>query len=195
MEKPSPGPAQLADHQFEQALAALGADVRRLLARDGPAAPALQRSAVRLLLCLCSAADNLDQNILVELTGVGALMKPCRTLYVGSLLKAEYADPMALEEALWRNFGEWGEVENINLISRLSIAFVRYRYRAHAEFAFMAMANNHLDHGENLNVRWAHDDPNPVAHDAAARADADALVEMLKAKGAAVDGAGVGGSW
>ena len=26
MEKPSPGPAQLADHQFEQALAALGAD-------------------------------------------------------------------------------------------------------------------------------------------------------------------------
>ena len=123
-----------------------------------------------------------------DMTGVGALMKPCRTLYVGSLLKAEYADPMALEEALWRNFGEWGEVENINLISRLSIAFVRYRYRAHAEFAFMAMANNHLDHGENLNVRWAHDDPNPVAHDAAARADADALVEMLKAKGAAVDG-------
>lgn len=75
-----------------------------------------------------------------DMTGVGALMKPCRTLYVGSLLKSEYADPKALEEALWRNFGEWGEVENINLISRLSIAFVRYRYRSHAEFAFMAMA-------------------------------------------------------
>mmetsp|Transcript_1180 Transcript_1180/g.3517 ORF Transcript_1180/g.3517 Transcript_1180/m.3517 type:complete len:563 (-) Transcript_1180:23-1711(-) len=123
-----------------------------------------------------------------DMTGVGALMKPCRTLYVGSLLKSEYADPKALEEALWRNFGEWGEVENINLISRLSIAFVRYRYRSHAEFAFMAMANNHLDREENLNIRWAHDDPNPVAHDAAARADADALVEMLKAKGVAVEG-------
>ena len=64
------------------------------------------------------------------MTGVGALTKPCRTLYVGALLKAEYADPLALEEALWRNFGEWGEVENINLISRLSIAFVRYRHRS-----------------------------------------------------------------
>ena len=62
--------------------AALGADVRRLLARDGPAAPALQRSAVRLLLCLCSAADNLDQNILVELTGVGALTPALAELVV-----------------------------------------------------------------------------------------------------------------
>ena len=125
-----------------------------------------------------------------DMTGVGALMKPCRTLYVGSLLKAEYADPLALEEALWRNFGEWGEVENINLISRLSIAFVRYRHRSGAEFAFQAMSNNHLDHEENLNIRWAHDDPNPVAHDAAARADADALVEMMKARGVEVTDSG-----
>lgn len=123
-----------------------------------------------------------------DMTGVGAIMKPCRTLYVGNLVKAEYADPAALEETLWRHFGEWGEIENVNLISRLSIAFVRFRYRSSAEFAKEAMANNHLDHAENLNIRWAHDDPNPVAHDAAARADADALVEMLKAKGAAVDG-------
>ena len=37
--------------------------------------------------------------------------------------------PKVLEAALWKHFGEWGEVENVNLIARLSIAFVRYRYR------------------------------------------------------------------
>jgi len=124
-----------------------------------------------------------------DMTGVGAIMHPCRTLYVGNLVKAEYADPAALEEALWRHFGEWGELENVNLVSRLSIAFVRYRYRASAEFAREAMSNNHLDHSEVLAIRWAHDDPNPVARDAAARADADALVHMLKTRGAAVDDA------
>lgn len=123
-----------------------------------------------------------------DMTGVGALLQPCRTLYVGNLVKSEYADPAALDEALWRNFGEWGEVENINLVSRLSIAFVRYRYRSSAEFAKEAMANNHLDHDENLDLRWAHEDPNPVAHDANARADADALVEMLRGQGKTVDG-------
>lgn len=123
-----------------------------------------------------------------DMTGVGAILKPCRTLYVGNLVKAEYADPAALEETLWRHFGEWGELENVNLVSRLSIAFVRYRHRSSAEFAKEAMGNNHLDHGENLCIRWAHDDPNPVAADSSTRADADALVNMLKAHGAAVDG-------
>ncbi|KAJ1458573.1 hypothetical protein M885DRAFT_614423 [Pelagophyceae sp. CCMP2097] len=124
-----------------------------------------------------------------DMTGVGSISKPCRTLYVGGLLKAEYADPGALEEALWRNFGEFGEVENINLISRLSICFARYRYRSHAEFAKIALSNNHVDRAENMNIRWAHEDPNPVAHDSAARADADALVEMLKARGVAITNA------
>lgn len=123
-----------------------------------------------------------------DMTGVGAIMKPCRTLYIGNLVKAEYADPAALEAALWRHFGEWGEVENVNLVSRLSIAFVRFRYRSTAEFAREAMSNNHLDHQEILNIRWAHEDPNPVANDTAARADADALVEMMKVNGAAVQG-------
>ena len=36
-------------------------------------------------------------------------------------------------------------MENINLIARLSIAFVRYRHRASAEFAKEAMANQTLE--------------------------------------------------
>ena len=65
-----------------------------------------------------------------------------------------YKSPQEHEEALWRHFGEWGEVrnvvtllhasemvvcvgqlENVNVIHRLSICFVRYRLRSNAEFA------------------------------------------------------------
>ena len=78
---------------------------------------------------------------------------------------------------------QWGEVEHVNLIARLSISFVRFRYRAVAEFAREAMANQELDAEEILHVKWAYDDPNPVAQDAANRADADAVVNMMRANG------------
>lgn len=45
-------------------------------------------------------------------------------------------------------------------------AFVRYKFRASAEFAKEAMAGQTLwraEEAEPLNVRWANDDPNPVA--------------------------------
>jgi len=41
-------------------------------------------------------------------------------------------------------------------------------------------------HQEVLNVRWAYDDPNPVALEAAERADADAVVNMLSMRGVAL---------
>ena len=40
-----------------------------------------------------------------------------------------------------------------------------------------------LDQGEILSIRWAHDDPNPVAKDSIERADKDAMVALLQAKG------------
>lgn len=40
-----------------------------------------------------------------------------------------------------------------------------------------------LEYGEVLSIRWAHDDPNPVAKDSIQRADADAMVALLRAKG------------
>ena len=67
-----------------------------------------------------------------DMSGVGSFMKPCRTLFVGNLLKSQYRTPKELEEALWRHFGEWGELENLNVIHRLSIAFPRYRLRTSA---------------------------------------------------------------
>jgi hypothetical protein len=67
-----------------------------------------------------------------DMSGTGSFMKPCRTLFVGNLLKTKYDSPQALEDALWRHFGEWGELESLNVIHRLSIAFPRYRVRTSA---------------------------------------------------------------
>ncbi len=64
-----------------------------------------------------------------DMNGVGSFMKPCRTLFVGNLLKHKYDTPKALDDAVWKHFEEWGELENVNVIHRLSIAFPRYRLR------------------------------------------------------------------
>jgi hypothetical protein len=67
-----------------------------------------------------------------DMTGTGSFLKPCRTLFVGGLQKHKYDPPQLLESALWKHFGEWGEVEHVNVIYRLSIAFVRFRVRTSA---------------------------------------------------------------
>ena len=43
------------------------------------------------------------------------------------------------------------------------VAFVKFKFRAQAEFAKEAMFGQSLDQSEALNVRWASEDPNPVA--------------------------------
>jgi hypothetical protein len=40
-----------------------------------------------------------------------------------------------------------------------------------------------LDHGEVLSIRWAHDDPNPIAKQSIEMADKDAVVNLLQAQG------------
>lgn len=67
-----------------------------------------------------------------DMSGVGSFMKPCRTLYIAGIVKQKYEPAKALEEALMKHFGEWGEIENVNVIWRISIAFVRYRLRTSA---------------------------------------------------------------
>jgi len=101
-------------------------------------------------------------------------------------MQASYDSPKALEDTLWKHFSEWGELENVNVIHRLSIAFPRYRLRTTAEFAKEAMSNQALDHKEVLSIRWAKDDPNPTARLAIDRADRDAVDAILEAKGKGV---------
>lgn len=127
--------------------------------------------------------------------GVGCFNEDGRTLYVGSVpeCKAPPTQPQgghlgddaptlrALDEA----FGEWGEVENINYIGKKSCAFIRYRLRVNAEFAKEAMEHQSLQGQGVLTVRWANDDPNPVARAAADRANADLFAAAVASREAA----------
>ena len=54
-------------------------------------------------------------------------------------------------------------------------------------FAKEAMSNQTLDHGEVLMIRWAFDDPNPVAQDSITRADKDAIASLLQSKGISLE--------
>ena len=45
------------------------------------------------------------------------------------------------------------------------------------------MTNQALDHNEILSIRWAHDDPNPIAKQSIEMADKDAVLALLQAKG------------
>ncbi len=83
-----------------------------------------------------------------DMGGTGNFMENTRTLYVGGLRNIGVdmggKNAKAYDEGLWKIFGEWGEVEHINVIYRLSIGFVRYRLRLNAEFAREAMLGQDL---------------------------------------------------
>lgn len=120
-----------------------------------------------------------------DMGGVGSFKDNCRTLYVGGLTTKD-----DLKKVLWKEFGQFGEVENINLIHRLMIAFVRYRLRSNAQFAKAAMSGQNLGNNEILNIRWAYEDPNPHAKKSIKRANQDAIIAKLKAQGVSDTAAG-----
>lgn len=78
------------------------------------------------------------------------------------------------------HFEKWGELDDVKVIWRLAIAFVRYRYRSSAEFAREAMHRQTMGYNELLNCRWAYEDQNPVAKQARMRADHDAAVAAIE---------------
>ena len=107
----------------------------------------------------------------------------CNAAATHQLLEAGM-DP--LEVALWRHFGDWGEIDKINAPSSLkgAVAFVTFTTRAGAELAHVAMDHQALDRGEVLNIRWAHDDPNPAAIAGRRRARQNTLVAAAARRGA-----------
>ena len=111
----------------------------------------------------------------------------CRTLYIAGIIRRDGYD---LKETITRHFSEFGEVELVNVIFRLSIAFVRFRMRCSAEFAKVAMSNQRLDEDEVLNIRWAFADPNPIAKESIARSNRDALILGLRANGISLQDTG-----
>ncbi len=100
-----------------------------------------------------------------DMGGVGSFMKECRCLYI-SEITIDRTEPdciQRLEAQLWRLFHPWGPIESIRIIPNKLIAFVKFEYRAAAEFAKVACADQPCGISEAINVRWAFEDPNPRA--------------------------------
>lgn len=117
---------------------------------------------------------------LVGTKGAGCLSRDCTTLYIylGALASLPKEQ---VEEMLRDEFGEWGEIEEVNVVPRKAIGFVRFVFRSSAEFAKAAMHQQQLTGDANvtstvLDVRWALDDPNPVAIERVKRKQEEALV-------------------
>ena len=77
-----------------------------------------------------------------DMSGAGSFQMNTRTLYIGGVKRSEGQD---LPKIVEKHFEEWGEVEQVNVIYRLSVAFVRYRLRTNAEFAREAMGHQSLE--------------------------------------------------
>ena len=98
--------------------------------------------------------------------GTGSYMRIGRTLYMyfGGAVNPNWGATKVHEE-ITKQFGEWGPIEDVTVKFDRRFAFVRYKFRVSAEFAKEAMAGQTLwpSAEEVLNVRWANDDPNPIA--------------------------------
>lgn len=93
-----------------------------------------------------------------DMGGIGSISRINRTLYVGRIHVTD-----GLDEIVSRHFSEWGDVERIRVLHNKGVAFVTYATEVNAQFAKEAMAHQSLDSGEVLNVRWATQDPDPLA--------------------------------
>lgn len=67
------------------------------------------------------------------------------------------------EKVLFRHFSEFGELERVRVLHTRGCGFITFHREVDAQFAKEAMMHQSLDHDECINLRWATDDPNPVA--------------------------------
>jgi len=98
-----------------------------------------------------------------DMSGVGSFTRDNRTLYVSSIGVPDPETGIAwpdIEEAIQRDFRNWGPMEQIRVVNEHGFAFVRYVFRSSAEFAKQAMANQPLKgiRTSLLHVRWAYED-------------------------------------
>lgn len=84
------------------------------------------------------------------------------------------------QEIVARHFAEWGEIERTRVLNSRGVAFITYTNVANASFAKEAMMHQSLDHDEVLNVRWATEDPNPMAQKREARRIEEQAAEAIR---------------
>ena len=116
-----------------------------------------------------------------DMGGTGTWNKECKTLYVGRLYNIPKEE--TITETVVRHFSEFGPLESVRVLKSRGCAFVTYKLRATAEFAKEAMAEQGLDNDEQINVRWAYDDPNPRAQAMKLRNNAQMMLAAMEAKG------------
>ena len=116
-----------------------------------------------------------------DMGGTGNWNRDCKTLYVGRVCSIPPDEE--IHATLVRHFGEFGQIESVRVQRDLGCAFVTYAYRCTAEFAKEAMAEQSLDHDEQINVRWARDDPNPRAETAKLRNNARTMLAAMEKRG------------
>lgn len=115
-----------------------------------------------------------------DMMGVGNFIRESRTLYVGRIKALPKHE---LEEQIYRHFSEFGDIQEYRVVEKKQIAFVRFYNRMNAEFAREAMMEQPLDDDEILNVRWAHDDPNPKAIERNKRERIEEGIQQIEAMG------------
>lgn len=129
----------------------------------------------------CFGRDK-HENEREDKSGTGSFVTNNRTLYVGHV-PTSYKDT---EAVVRKHFGQFGELESVRVLTGKAVAFIRYKSRLNAEFAREAMVGQTLDGKskgkEILNVRWANEDPNPKAQEAAKQSEYKKLLERLQAE-------------
>lgn len=96
--------------------------------------------------------------------GVGSFNDEARTLFIADLRFDRSLGSNArrdVETELTLAFGAFGPIQELSIFVPKAIAFLRYEYRAAAEFAKVAMANQRLALADCIVVRWATEDRNP----------------------------------
>lgn len=116
-----------------------------------------------------------------DMGGTGTWNKDCKTLYVGRICCTP-PEPQIVD-TLIRHFGEFGVLESVRVLKQKGCAFITYTLRCSAEFAKTAMEEQSLDHDEQINVRWAYDDPNPRAEAMRLRNNAQLMLAAMEARG------------
>lgn len=98
------------------------------------------------------------------MTGVGSFLKETRTLYISDfkIVAGTPENQTEMYEILFRHFGIWGDIEDINLLNGKGVAFIRFAHRCMAEFAKEAMNSQSLDNNEIITIKWANDEPVPT---------------------------------
>lgn len=112
-----------------------------------------------------------------DMSGVGSFQNDNSTLYIGGISNAlndMHLKPIQIENRLKYLFEPLGAINKIRYLEDKNCAFVEYKWSINAEFAKEAMSNQTLlipndkewdrrMDGSGLLVKWAHEDPDPIA--------------------------------